>query len=100
MSAPLLPQNSITSARLRAVNDAPARAGGELVLYWMVAARRTASNFALERAADWAKALAKPLVVLEPLRASYRWASDRHHRFALDGMRANRDALAKKRVLY
>ncbi len=97
---PLAPQRSITSARLRAVNAAPARASGEHVLYWMIAARRTAYSFGLERAADWARALKKPLLVFEPLRAGYRWASDRHHRFVMDGMRANRDALAGKPVTY
>lgn len=30
--------------------------------------------------------LKKPLVVFEPLRVGYRWASDRLHRFVLDGM--------------
>ena len=30
--------------------------------------------------------LGKPLVILEALRAGYPWASDRLHRFVLDGM--------------
>ena len=37
---------------------------------------------AIEQAAE----LVKPLVVLEPLRAGYPWASDRMHRFVIDGM--------------
>jgi deoxyribodipyrimidine photo-lyase len=97
---PEAPARSITSSRIRVVNARPARASGGYVLYWMVAARRTRFNFALERAADWAKSLAKPLLVFEPLRAGYRWASQRQHRFVLDGMRANRDALARTKARY
>ena len=36
--------------------------------------------------------LRRPLLVFEPLRCDYRWASDRLHRFVLDGMAANRAA--------
>jgi deoxyribodipyrimidine photo-lyase len=72
--------------RISVVNDAPVRGDGSMVLYWMIAARRTRYNFALQRATEWAAELGKPLVVLEALRCGYRWASDRLHRFAIDGM--------------
>jgi len=38
--------------------------------------------------------------VLEPLRCDYRWASDRLHRFALDGMAENSVRFAKLPVTY
>ncbi len=47
------------------------------------------SNFALQRAVDWANGLGKPLLILEALRCDYEWASDRLHQFVIDGMRAN-----------
>jgi len=65
------------------------RADGRYVLYWMIAARRTRSSFGLQRAVDMAADLHRPLIVLEPLRCGYRWASDRFHRFAIDGMVVN-----------
>jgi len=86
--------------RVRAANDAPVRADGELVLYWMIAARRTRWSFALERATEWARELGLPLVVLEALRCDYRWASDRLHRFVVDGMADNAARLARHGVLY
>ena len=43
-------------------------------------------------AVDHARDLALPLVIFEPLRAGYRWANDRHHRFIIDGMAANAEA--------
>jgi deoxyribodipyrimidine photo-lyase len=73
---------------------------GEYVLYWMTAFRRADYNFAMQRAADWAHQLGKPLVVLEALNCDYRWASDRLHRFVIQGMAVNQQRLAKERVLY
>ena len=73
---------------------------GDFVLYWMIAARRTRHNAGLEHAAVRAEALGKPLVVLEPLRIGYRWASDRLHRFVIDGMAENARRLRGTRALY
>jgi deoxyribodipyrimidine photo-lyase len=66
----------------------------------MVASRRTRFNFALERAAEWARELDRPLVIFEPLRTGYPWASDRLHRFVIDGMRANCDAIDGRKATY
>lgn len=86
--------------RLRAANDAPVRADGDFVLYWMTASRRVDWSFALERAVERARELGRPLVILEALRCGYRFASDRIHRFVLDGMAANTRALRRANVLY
>ncbi len=86
--------------RIRLGNSAPERPDRDFVLYWMIAARRTGWNYGLERAVECARELGKPLVVLEALRAGYRWASDRLHRFVLEGMRDNDAALARTPVLY
>jgi len=80
--------------------DRPVEPDRDYVLYWMTAARRPGWNLALERAIDHARDLALPLVVFEPLRAGYRWANDRHHRFILDGMAANAGAFARHPVTY
>src|SRR5689334_15099806 len=60
----------------------------------MTSARRTRFNPALERAADLARGLRRPLVVLEALRVAYPHASDRLHAFALQGMAENARRLA------
>lgn len=90
----------VPAIRVSTANDRPIRADGQYVLYWMTAHRRTRWNFALERAIDHAKRLAKPLVIFEPLRLRYRWASDRLHRFVIEGMRDHATALASKPVTY
>ena len=73
---------------------------GSYVLYWMIAQRRITWNIALERAAGWARELGKPLLVFEPLRVGHRWASDRLHRFVIDGMADNASRLGAKGVAY
>jgi deoxyribodipyrimidine photo-lyase len=92
--------SSIPPRRIRPLNDVPVRLDGDYVLYWMIAARRTRHNFALDRAIERARILAKPLVILEPLRVAYPHASDRFHRFILDGMAANQTALSPTPVSY
>ncbi len=86
--------------RLRPAVDRPCREDGAYVLYWMTACRRTRWNFALQRAAEEARALRRPLVVLETLPSGRRWDSERFHRFALDGMRDNAARFREARVTY
>lgn len=90
----------IPESRIRAVNRAELRATGKYVLYWMIAARRTHDNFALDRAIEHAKRLNIPLLVLEALRVAYPFASDRFHRFVLDGMAENALAFDKAGIAY
>jgi deoxyribodipyrimidine photo-lyase len=90
----------VPSERISAVNHAPVRLDGGFVLYWMIAARRTRYNFALQRAVEHCRRLGKPLIVLEPLRAGHRWASARFHQFAVDGMRDNARGFQRPGVYY
>lgn len=91
---------SVPEIRRRDANSAPVNAHGDYVLYWMIAQRRTAWNFSLDRAIEWAKELNKPLVIFEALRCDYPWASDRLHRFILDGMAVQQTTLQQAPVLY
>ena len=90
----------VPAVRVRRCNELPPAAAGDYVLYWMTAFRRLRSNYALERAAERARQLRRPLLILEALRCDYRWASVRHHRFALDGMVEHAAALAGGPVGY
>ena len=89
----------VPELRVRVAREAEV-AEGDWVVYWMIAARRPGWNFGLERAAEWSRALGKPLVVLEPLRVAYPWASARLHRFVLDGMAEHARVFAERGVLY
>lgn len=85
--------------RVTAVNDV-AIGKGDHVLYWMIAARRSTWNFALDHALARAKECGRPLIVLEPLRVGYQWASDRFHAFVMQGMADNAAAFAKAGIAY
>jgi len=86
--------------RVEVLCDQPPNASGQYVLYWMTAARRSRSNFALQRAVEWAMQLSVPLMVLEPLRLGYRCAGDRFHAFVIEGMRENARQFAKAGFRY
>ena len=92
--------SKVPAVRVRALSEAPVRADGSYVLYWMIAARRTRWNFALDHAVELARELDRPLIVLEALRVGYRWASDRFHSFVIDGMADNAAAFEGTGVLY
>ena len=89
---------AVPELRVRAANGAAPRPDRDFVLYWMIATRRTSWSHALDRAVEWAEQLKKPIVVLEALRVGYEWASDRLHRFVIDGIRENARALAEAGV--
>jgi deoxyribodipyrimidine photo-lyase len=92
--------NRLPPLRIRAVNAAPPRPDGDYVLYWMIAARRLGWNYGLDRALEWARELGRPLLIFEPLRLGYRWASVRLHRFCMEGMREHEAALTGSPVGY
>jgi deoxyribodipyrimidine photo-lyase len=92
--------NAVPDIRIQMCHDAPVNAAGDFVLYWMIANRRVRWNFSLQRAVEWAQELNKPLVILEALRVDYPWASDRLHRFVMDGMAEKARRLASTGVLY
>jgi deoxyribodipyrimidine photo-lyase len=91
---------AVPTIRIRQGNQAPLRAAGSYVLYWMIAARRLHYNFALDRALEHCRELRKPLLILEALRCGYPWASDRLHAFVLQGMATNARECEKAGVRY
>ncbi|HEY0701530.1 MAG TPA: hypothetical protein VGD60_02075 [Candidatus Acidoferrales bacterium] len=90
----------IPEIRVSACNASPVHPDRDFVLYWMIAFRRTHWNFSLDRAIEYAVELKKPLVILEALRCDYPWASDRLHRFVLEGMAEKVSRLDKSGILY
>jgi deoxyribodipyrimidine photo-lyase len=90
----------VPAVRIRALNDRQLDSGRGYVLYWMTAFRRLTANFALQRAVELARDTGRPLLVFEPLRVDYPFASDRLHCFVLDGMAEHAQALAHTPVTY
>ena len=90
----------VSPLRVRVRNDREVAPHGRYVLYWMTAARRLVSNFALDRALELAREHGKPLLVLEALRIDYPHASPRFHRFVLEGMSHNQAEAKQANVRY
>jgi deoxyribodipyrimidine photo-lyase len=78
----------VVHERARQLNSAPVRPGGEYVLYWCQMNRRAESNQALDFAVGLANELHVPVLFYEGLTYSYPYASDRFHRFILEGVPA------------
>ncbi len=86
--------------RLRRLNEKPIHARGEYVLYWMQAFRRAADNAALAYAIEQANALGVPCLVYEAIRPDGPHASDRIHRFVLEGARETAARLHARGIGY
>ncbi|GAC1345083.1 MAG: deoxyribodipyrimidine photo-lyase [Myxococcales bacterium] len=90
----------LLDGRVSAWNDAQVRDGGEFVLLWLQCQRRIAENLAAGHALRAANELGLPLVVYEGLRDDYPHASDRLHRFVLEGVAGTAADCAAAGLLY
>lgn len=90
----------VPSSRIRITNTEPTQPQRRYVLYWMIATRRPGWSFGLQYAAEQAAKQDKPLLVFEPLRCGYPWASARLHRFILDGMQDHAKHFASTPAAY
>jgi deoxyribodipyrimidine photo-lyase len=86
--------------RLRRLNDRPVATRGDFVVYWMQAFRRADDNAALAFAVERANELGVPCLVYEALRSDYPYASDRLHRFVLEGARDTAIRLAERGIAH
>ncbi len=86
--------------RVRLLNDRPVASRGEFVLYWPQVFRRGEDNAALAYALERANELGVPVLVYEALRPDYPYASDRIHRFVLEGARDTAARLADRGIAH
>ncbi|GAB5405007.1 MAG: NAD(P)-binding protein [Aureliella sp.] len=86
--------------RTRLVSGRHEECSSEFVLYWMHTAVRAHENPALDVARIVAAQRGQPLLVYHALSEDYRYASDRHHTFIIDGARDVQEALSQAGVSY
>ena len=96
MMHPTLPEH--LRERLRVTVDRPPNRRGRFVLYWMHNALRGHENPALDVALSTARHLGLPVFVYQGLSERYRFASDRHHAFILQGARDAHAELAARGI--
>lgn len=88
----------IPASRLRICNQGVNP--GNAVIYWMTSTRRTRWNHALQHSVNLALNLNSPLIVFEPLFISQKWACDRFHAFAIQGMLDNQMEFSDSNAAY
>jgi photolyase PhrII len=76
------------------------RSDRQLVLYWTRTSVRGHENPALDVAAEVANEQGLPLLVYHALDERYPWASDRHHRFIMEGALDLREELRDRGIPY
>lgn len=82
-----LPPHLKERARIDPGTSRSAEMQGDYVLYWLRTAVRSEENPALDLAKILADELGVPLLVYHSISQNYRFASDRHHTFMLQGAR-------------
>jgi deoxyribodipyrimidine photo-lyase len=87
----------IHPARIRRLNDKPARNGG-FVLYWMQQSQRAEWNHALEYAVERANGLGLPVAVVFGLMDNYPEANERHYAFMLQGLEETFQTLEQRGI--
>ncbi|HSG90180.1 MAG TPA: deoxyribodipyrimidine photo-lyase, partial [Pseudomonadales bacterium] len=102
-SSSLLPRALLPEAlreRATALNRLACDEHGHCVLYWMRTAMRAHDNPALDAAVSLANVLGVPVLVYQALSERYPYASDRHHRFILEGARDVQAECAARAIPY
>ncbi|MBS2023842.1 MAG: deoxyribodipyrimidine photolyase [Deltaproteobacteria bacterium] len=92
--------SQLLDGRVKGMNDASENPKGAFVLLWLQGQRRLRQNLAYAHAQRRANELSLPLVVYEALRHDYPHASDRFHRFVLEGAPDNAADARKRGLAY
>ena len=87
-------------SRIRETNSKDFNKNGKYILYWMQSYRRLNFNHALDYSIQIANQTGLPLVVYEGIRMNYPWASERLHKFILEGFCDNFNSAKKIGITY
>ncbi len=91
-------QPGLQAERVQVLADAPVRADGRYVLYWMQQSQRAECNHALEHAVHRANELGLPLLVAFGLMDDYPEANLRHYHFMVHGLADVAAALERRQI--
>ena len=82
------------------MNDCPINQDGEFILYWMTSCRRFAFNASLQHAVTLSNQLKKPVLVVEAVSITHKFANDRILSFMIQGIMDNIDDFKQNSVSY
>ena len=96
----LFKSDNFQDSRVRTMNDVGINPNGKFILYWMTSTRRFHYNASLEHAHSLSKALGKPILVVEAISISHKFANDRFLSFMVQGMMNNARDYQENNVSY
>ena len=82
------------------MNDCPINQDGEFILYWMTSCRRFDFNASLQHAVTLSNQLKKPVLVVEAVSITHKFANDRILSFMIQGIMDNIDDFKQNSISY
>ena len=96
----LYSSSKLTDSRVRTMNKHPINESGKFILYWMTSCRRFAYNASLQHAVSLSNLLKKPILVVEAVSISHKFANDRIVSFMVQGIMDNIIDFSENSVSY
>ena len=92
--------SKLTESRVRTMNNRPLNENGDFILYWMTSCRRFSFNASLQHAVTLSNTLKKPILVVEAVSITHKFANDRILSFMVQGIMDNIDDFKENSVSY
>ena len=92
--------SKLTESRVRMMNNRPLNENGDFILYWMTSCRRFSFNASLQHAVTLSNTLKKPILVVEAVSITHKFANDRILSFMVQGIMDNIDDFKENSVSY
>ena len=100
MMSQLYSSSELTESRVSTMNDRPINQDGDFILYWMTSCRRFSFNASLQHAVNLSNQLKKPILVVEAVSITHKFANDRILSFMVQGIMDNIDEFNENLVSY
>ena len=92
--------SELKNSRVRTVSQHEINPNGRFILYWMTACRRYNYNASLDYAISLSKELSKPILVVEAVSITHKFANDRILSFMIQGMMNNSRDFEENNITY
>ena len=86
MMSQLYMSSRLTESRVMTMNNCPINQDGDFILYWMTSCRRFSFNASLQHAVTLSNQLKKPILVVEAVSITHKFANDRILSFMVQGL--------------
>ena len=92
--------SKLTESRVLTMNNCQINQDGDFILYWMTSCRRFSFNASLQHAVTLSNQLKKPILVVEAVSITHKFANDRILSFMVQGIMDNIEEFNENLVSY